>query len=222
MMTRGAPASMWAAAAGPSVKMPVDSITTSTPRSPHGRALGSRSAKTVKVWSPTVMESLGVAHRLGQRAVGRVVLEEVGVGGGGDQVVDADHLDRSVPSAAAACCEGGPQEVAPDTPEPVDPYPNRHGLLLGPSPDPLAAAELPLPYCCHYVSNRSTAASRSGSWPLPSGRPGRRRRPGRPSTGGVRRPTMTSTGTPWSRTARRWSSVVKPAVSGSCGRRLQT
>ena len=39
MMTRGAPASRWAAALSRSVKKPVDSTTTSTPRSPHGQRL---------------------------------------------------------------------------------------------------------------------------------------------------------------------------------------
>ena len=44
-MTRGAPASRWAAAFSRAVKKPVDSMTTSTPRSAHGSALGSRSAR---------------------------------------------------------------------------------------------------------------------------------------------------------------------------------
>src|SRR3546814_13312783 len=57
MITRGAPASTWAAALSRSVKMPVDSITTSTPRSPHGSAFGPRSAKTFKLSSPAVMPS---------------------------------------------------------------------------------------------------------------------------------------------------------------------
>ena len=57
MMTRGAPASTWAAALSRSVKMPVDSITTSTPRSPHGRALGSRSDRTLNESAPTEMPS---------------------------------------------------------------------------------------------------------------------------------------------------------------------
>ena len=62
----------------------------------------------------------------------------------------------------------------------------------------------------HYVSKRSTAASLSR---IVTGPSGRARSPGG---------TITSTGTPWSRTARRWSSVVNPAVSGGCGRRLHT
>ena len=39
MITRGAPASRWAAALSRSVKKPVDSTTTSTPRSPQGSCL---------------------------------------------------------------------------------------------------------------------------------------------------------------------------------------
>ena len=37
--------------------MPVDSITTSTPRSPHGNAFGSRSDSTLKESAPTEMPS---------------------------------------------------------------------------------------------------------------------------------------------------------------------
>ena len=39
-ITSGAPPSRWAAAASRLVKKPVDSITTSTPSSPHGSAVG--------------------------------------------------------------------------------------------------------------------------------------------------------------------------------------
>ncbi len=45
-MTRVAPASRWEAADSRVVNSPVDSMTTSTPRSSHGSALGSRSART--------------------------------------------------------------------------------------------------------------------------------------------------------------------------------
>src|ERR1700722_11756034 len=57
MMTFFAPASMCARALGPVVKMPVDSITTSTPRSPHGSLAGSRSARILIDLSPTWMVS---------------------------------------------------------------------------------------------------------------------------------------------------------------------
>jgi hypothetical protein len=48
-ITHGAPASRCMAALSREVKMPVDSTTTSTPRSPQGRALGSRSARILMV-----------------------------------------------------------------------------------------------------------------------------------------------------------------------------
>src|SRR3954463_5793674 len=57
MITRGAPASRWAAALSRSVKMPVDSMTTSTLRSPHGSAFGSRSANPFMLVDPTAMPS---------------------------------------------------------------------------------------------------------------------------------------------------------------------
>src|SRR5690349_11161118 len=57
MMTFFAPASMCARALGPAVNSPVDSITTSTPRSPHGSLAGSRSARILIDRSPTVMVS---------------------------------------------------------------------------------------------------------------------------------------------------------------------
>ncbi len=205
MITRGAPASMWAAAAAPSVKSPVDSITTSTPRSAQGRALGSRSENTEKVWSPTVMERSVWLTGDGQGAVRRVVLEEVGVGGGGHQVVDADDLHRRLPPDPA-CLRAARRKWRPIRPNPL--IPTRTAIVGSfVFSVPTAAVQMPRG---HYVSNRSTAASFVGSWPLPSGRPR--------SPGG----TITSTGTPWSRTARRWSSVVNPAVSGGCGRRLHT
>src|SRR5665213_3347121 len=46
MMTRLAPASRWAPAVSLDVNRPVDSMTTSIPRSDHGSAFGSRSANT--------------------------------------------------------------------------------------------------------------------------------------------------------------------------------
>ena len=47
MITFFAPASMWARALSASVKMPVDSITMSTPRSPHGSCAGSLTWRTL-------------------------------------------------------------------------------------------------------------------------------------------------------------------------------
>src|SRR5262249_53706317 len=56
-ITNGAPASRWAAAASRLVKKPVDSMTTSTPRSAQGSALGSRSASTWMTSPSTLMPS---------------------------------------------------------------------------------------------------------------------------------------------------------------------
>ncbi len=57
MMTFFAPAVTCFFAASALVKMPVDSITMSTPSSPQGRLAGSRSAMTLKVVPSTVMLS---------------------------------------------------------------------------------------------------------------------------------------------------------------------
>src|SRR6202042_3946895 len=52
-----APAARCALAASALVNRPVDSITTSTPRSPQGSAAGSRSASTRISWSPALITS---------------------------------------------------------------------------------------------------------------------------------------------------------------------
>ena len=57
MMTFFAPASTWAFAFVASVKKPVDSTTTSTPRSPQASWAGSRSEETAIRWSPTTIAS---------------------------------------------------------------------------------------------------------------------------------------------------------------------
>ena len=57
MMTFFAPASMCAWHLGPVRKIPVDSMTTSTPYSAQGRPWGSRSAKFLIFQSPTTMTS---------------------------------------------------------------------------------------------------------------------------------------------------------------------
>ena len=67
MMTRLAPASIWAAAFSPSVNRPVDSITTSAPTSPHGTALGSFSENTLKLWGPTAIVSSDTFTSCGRR-----------------------------------------------------------------------------------------------------------------------------------------------------------
>ena len=58
MTTFSAPASRWPLAFSASVKMPVDSTTTSTPRSPQGSSLsGPRCASALILVSPTTMVS---------------------------------------------------------------------------------------------------------------------------------------------------------------------
>ena len=57
MMTFFAPPARWRAALSRSVKKPVDSTTTSTPRSPQDRFPGSRSDRTKIFWPSTTMPS---------------------------------------------------------------------------------------------------------------------------------------------------------------------
>ena len=92
-MTRVAPASRWAAAESRVVNSPVDSMTTSTPSSSHGRALGSRSASTAI--GTGVEHDGGVDHLdlAAEPTVGGVVAEQVGEGLGRGEVVDGHHLD---------------------------------------------------------------------------------------------------------------------------------
>src|SRR3954463_16790839 len=65
MMTFLAPASRCLAASARLVKKPVDSTTTSTPRSPQGSAPGSRSASTFSGAPSTTMLSPGAPTRPG-------------------------------------------------------------------------------------------------------------------------------------------------------------
>ncbi|CAB4776227.1 unannotated protein [freshwater metagenome] len=57
-MTRGAPPSRCSAALSRDEKMPVDSMTTSTPRSPQGSSAGLRNASTLSTSPSTEMPSL--------------------------------------------------------------------------------------------------------------------------------------------------------------------
>ena len=60
MMTFFAPASRWALAFVASVKRPVDSITMSTPRSPHGSCVGSAIWRTLTALPSMTIDVLGV------------------------------------------------------------------------------------------------------------------------------------------------------------------
>lgn len=67
MMTFFAPLSACTLALVASVNRPVDSTTMSTPRSPHGSLAGSRSAKALMVWPPTVISSAPAFTSSGSR-----------------------------------------------------------------------------------------------------------------------------------------------------------
>ncbi len=93
MMTFLAPAERCALAFSASVKMPVDSTTTSTPRSRHGQ--GRRVLHLEAADDPAVDDDR-VARMLDDavvRAVRRIVLEQQGVHVGRDEIVDGDDLD---------------------------------------------------------------------------------------------------------------------------------
>ena len=81
MITFLAPASRCLAASSRLVNSPVDSITTSTPRSPQGSAAGSRSASTLTSRPSTTIAFSRASTVPGKAAVDRVVLEQVGEGG---------------------------------------------------------------------------------------------------------------------------------------------
>ena len=120
MITFLAPASRCLAAPSRLVNRPVDSITTSTPRSPQGRAAGSFSFRTLSSLAVDADAVLGDLDLAGEAAQDRVVLEQVGDHLGVDQVVDRDELEirpRLI---------GGPEKVPADSPEAVDAHLDCH------------------------------------------------------------------------------------------------
>src|SRR3979411_3229918 len=107
-MTFLGPCARCSAAASRSVKRPVDSITTSTPRSPHGSAPGSRSASTFRSGPPPRRPPAPAGGRApvylerplaaggdgpGVGPEDRVVLEQVRERPRVGEVVDGDPLD---------------------------------------------------------------------------------------------------------------------------------
>ena len=112
-----APASMCFCASSRFVKKPVDSSTTSTPRSPHGSAAGSRSASILISTSPALIIAVLRLHVLAERAEHRVVLEQVRHRLRVAEVVRRDDLE------VAAALQVRTEEVAPDAPETVDAHP---------------------------------------------------------------------------------------------------
>ena len=126
MTTRFAPPARWPAAFSRAVKRPVDSITTSTPLSPHGISAGSLSSSFL-ISLPSIEKPLSLAlTSLAEDPADRVVLEQerhrVRVAEG---VVHRHQLDAGV----GAPGEQGPGERAADPAESVDADPYRHGSL---------------------------------------------------------------------------------------------
>ena len=124
MITFFAPAFRWARALSASVKMPVDSRTMSTPRSPHGSVAGIRLLEDLDLAPVDDQRVVGVVDGAGIGAVRRVVLEEQGVHGRVDEVVDRHDLDvrRSL--------DQGLERLPTDPAEAVDADPNCHRVLL--------------------------------------------------------------------------------------------
>ena len=120
MMTFFAPPSTCTLALVASVKMPVDSITTSAPRSPHGNWAGSRSANEAKLRPSTLIESLPAVTSPGKPSQDGVVLQQVGQRVVVGEVVDAHDLD------VGAGGGHGPEVVPADPAEAVDAHAYGH------------------------------------------------------------------------------------------------
>ena len=105
-----------------SAKKPVDSSTTSAPRSAHGRSAGSRCETTLSASPSTIMPSLGGLDDALVAAQHGVVLEQVRERGGVREVVDRDDVD------VGAGFLRGAEEVAADAAEAVDADANGHAL----------------------------------------------------------------------------------------------
>ena len=104
-----------AGGSGRVVKNPVDSTTMSTPRSPHGRSAGFRSASTLTSLPSISRPVIGRAYLAGVRAVVAIVLEEVRVGGRVAQVVD--RRNHQLPGVALDDCA---RHLPPDPAKAVD------------------------------------------------------------------------------------------------------
>ena len=95
-------------------------MTTSTPSSPHGSALGSRSDSTSSSSPSTEMPVFVALIVVRQHPEHRVVLQEVRHRLERPEVVDGDEVD------VGATLLGGPEEVAADAAEAVDADANGH------------------------------------------------------------------------------------------------
>ncbi len=104
--------------------MPVDSMTTSAPTSPHFSSAGSFTAVR-RIFLPFTTSVLpSTATVAVEAAVHRVVLEHVGQVVGLEQVVDGDHFN------VLEVGHGGTEHHAPDAAEAVDADLDGHVYLL--------------------------------------------------------------------------------------------
>ena len=140
-------------------------MTMSTPRSPHGRAAGSFSLRTLISRPSMIDRVVGVVDRAGIGAVRRVVLEEERVELGVDEVVDGDDLDLR------GALDERLERLAADAAEAVDADANGHrGFLPG--------ARRPGQAGSPAIERASGAGPRRPHERICSHRPGpRRRRP---------------------------------------------
>ena len=124
--TRGAPPSRWRAAASRLVKMPVDSTTTSTPRSPQGRSSGLRTDRTLMASSPTRSTSPSTVTSAPRRPWTESQLSRWAM-------VSTDPRSlTATTSRPAPWTPGGPVEVPSDAAEAVDSYANAHAAEARP------------------------------------------------------------------------------------------
>ena len=120
MMTFLAPPAMCFSASAFLVKMPVDSMTMSTPSSPHGMSAGLRSDEHLDGVAVDGDRVGGVGHLGLEAAQDGVVLQQVGGGRGVTQVVDSHDLDvRTLLQQRA-------EVVTTDAAKAVDAYADRH------------------------------------------------------------------------------------------------
>ena len=135
MMTFFAPAARWPLAFSASVKRPVDSITTCTPRAPQGNSAGVFALTTLISWPFTTSTSSSALsgadfferHRAVEAALRGVVLEQVGQVVGRHDVAYGDHIElRAQQALFNESAEYQPADAA----ETIDSNFDSHGSVL--------------------------------------------------------------------------------------------
>ena len=214
MTTRLAPPFRCAAAFSRAVKRPVDSITTSTPLSPHGISVGSRYLELLDLAAVDREAAVGLLDLVRERAADRVVLEQerhrVRVA---ERVVDRDQLDAGLLAAG----EDRPGEGTADPAESVDADSYRHPAFLSIEPCPLrcpdysraASACRQFPRIVGQAVGAAAIAAATGSTPSSRTAVSLDRQP-------VRRGSCrsTSTRTPWSSSTPELVGAVEPGGLG--------